>query len=65
MNEAETRAELIDPAIAAAGWGTVEEAVIRREWKITDGSIQIGGCGRPPPSCHFESGKLLLSYTSS
>ncbi|MBT4726152.1 MAG: DEAD/DEAH box helicase family protein [Planctomycetaceae bacterium] len=43
MNEAETRAELIDPALAAAGWGTVEDAVIRREWKITDGSIQVGG----------------------
>ncbi len=24
MNEAETRAELIDPAIAAAGWGAVD-----------------------------------------
>ena len=24
MNEAETRAELIDPALAAAGWGVVE-----------------------------------------
>ena len=24
MNEAETRAEYIDPALAAAGWGVVE-----------------------------------------
>lgn len=24
MNEAETRAELIDPALKAAGWGVVE-----------------------------------------
>jgi type I restriction enzyme R subunit len=24
MNEAETRAELIDPLLAAAGWGVVE-----------------------------------------
>jgi type I site-specific restriction endonuclease len=24
MNEAETRAELIDPALTAAGWGVVE-----------------------------------------
>jgi type I restriction enzyme R subunit len=24
MNEAETRAELIDPALKAAGWGVIE-----------------------------------------
>ena len=42
MNESETRAELIDPALAAAGWGIVEDSRIRRE-QITDGRIQIGG----------------------
>ena len=31
MNEAETRAELIDPALKAAGWGVVEASRIRRE----------------------------------
>lgn len=31
MNEAETRAELIDPALRAAGWGIVEGSRIRRE----------------------------------
>jgi len=31
MNEAETRAELIDPALKAAGWGTVAGSSIRRE----------------------------------
>nr|WP_254447092.1 DEAD/DEAH box helicase family protein [Dolichospermum sp. UHCC 0259] len=31
MNEAETRAELIDPALTAAGWGVVENSRIRRE----------------------------------
>ena len=31
MNEAETRAELIDPAIKAAGWGVVEASRVRRE----------------------------------
>ena len=31
MNEAETRAELIDPALKALGWGTVEHSRIRRE----------------------------------
>ena len=42
MNEAETRAELIDPALADAGWG-VEDADIRREYSITQGRIQVGG----------------------
>lgn len=31
MNEAETRAELIDPALKAAGWGVVEGSRVRRE----------------------------------
>ena len=31
MNEAETRAELIDPALRAAGWGVIEGSRIRRE----------------------------------
>jgi type I restriction enzyme, R subunit len=31
MNEAETRAELIDPALRDAGWGVVEASRIRRE----------------------------------
>jgi type I restriction enzyme, R subunit len=39
MNEAETRAEHIDPALAAAGWGVVEGSRISREFRITDGRI--------------------------
>jgi type I restriction enzyme, R subunit len=31
MNEAETRAELIDPARKAAGWGVVDGSRVRRE----------------------------------
>ena len=31
MNEAETRADLIDPALAAAGWGVVDGSRTRRE----------------------------------
>ena len=31
MNEAETRAELIDPALKSAGWGVVEGSRVRRE----------------------------------
>jgi type I restriction enzyme R subunit len=37
MNEAETRAEHIDPALAAAGWGVVEGSRIRREYIIAPG----------------------------
>ena len=32
MNEAETRAEHIDPALKAAGWGVVEGSRILREY---------------------------------
>jgi hypothetical protein len=43
LNEAETRAEHIDPALAAAGWGVVEESRIRREYPITLGRIEGQG----------------------
>jgi len=42
VNEAETRAELIDPALRAAGWGGVEESRVRRE-VITLGRLQGAG----------------------
>jgi type I restriction enzyme R subunit len=43
MNEAETRAEHIDPALAAAGWGVVEGSRIRREYPITLGRLESAG----------------------
>ena len=43
MNEAETRAEHIDPALAKAGWGVVEGSRIRREYPITLGRIEGHG----------------------
>ena len=43
MNEADTRAELIDPQLRAAGWGEVEGSRIRREYPIKDGEIKPGG----------------------
>ncbi|WP_374591453.1 EcoAI/FtnUII family type I restriction enzme subunit R [Aquabacterium sp.] len=43
MNEAETRAEHIDPALKAAGWGVVEGSRILREHGITQGRLQGGG----------------------
>ncbi|MBC8010520.1 MAG: DEAD/DEAH box helicase family protein [Burkholderiales bacterium] len=43
MNEAETRAEHIDPALKAAGWGVVEGSKILREHRITAGRIEGHG----------------------
>src|ERR1700719_4755039 len=43
MNEAETRAEHIDPALKAAGWGVVEGSRILREYPITLGRIEGHG----------------------
>jgi hypothetical protein len=43
MNEAETRAEHIDPALRAAGWGVVDGSRIMREYHITPGRIEGGG----------------------
>jgi type I restriction enzyme R subunit len=48
MNEAETRAEHIDPALKAAGWGVVEGSRIRREYSITLGRLEgQGKRGKP------------------
>ena len=45
MNEAETRAEHIDPALSAAGWGVVEGSRILREkqCEITPGRLLSAG----------------------
>lgn len=45
MNEAETRADLIDPKLREAGWGVVDGSRILRErnCQITAGRIQAGG----------------------
>ena len=43
MNEAETRAEHIDSALKAAGWGVVEGSRVLREHGITLGRLQGGG----------------------
>ena len=48
MNEAETRAEYIDPALKAAGWGVVEGSKILREYPVTPGRIEgHGRRGKP------------------
>jgi type I restriction enzyme R subunit len=48
VNEAETRAEHIDPALKAAGWGVIEGSRIRREYPIAPGRIEgHGKRGKP------------------
>ncbi len=48
MNEAETRAELVDPALAAAGWGVVNGSRIRREYHLTKGRLLGAGKSAKP-----------------
>jgi type I restriction enzyme R subunit len=48
MNETETRAELIDPALLAVGWGVVEGSRVRREFPINKGRL-IGHGQRNKP----------------
>jgi type I restriction enzyme R subunit len=56
MNEAETRAELIDPALRDAGWGVVADSRVRREM-ISPGRIE--GAGRRGKS---EIADYVLTY---
>lgn len=53
MNEAETRAEHIDPALKAAGWGVVEGSRIRREYPITLGRIEGHGRRSKPLTADY------------
>ena len=39
MNEAETRAEYIDPKLKSSGWGEIDDSKVLREFRITDGKI--------------------------
>ena len=47
MNEAETRAELIDPQLTASGWGVVEGAKFSVNGTSTWVEIQTGGRAKP------------------
>ncbi|MDZ7792933.1 MAG: DEAD/DEAH box helicase family protein [Spirochaetia bacterium] len=57
MNEAETRAELIDPHLLSCGWGSTSESKINREYTITHGKIQTGGIRSKPLIADY-----ILSY---
>jgi type I restriction enzyme R subunit len=53
MNEAETRAEHIDPALKAAGWGVVDGSRLRREHPITLGRIEGQGKRSKPLTADY------------
>jgi type I restriction enzyme, R subunit len=53
MNEAETRAEHIDPALKAAGWGVVEGSRIKREYHITLGRLEGHGRRAKPLTADY------------
>jgi len=57
MNETETRAEYIDPALKAAGWGVVEGSRIRMEFPINKGRL-IGHGQRSKP----DKADYILQY---
>lgn len=64
MNEAETRAELIDPKLKEAGWGVIENSRILRErnvCKITDGRIQ----GVMQAKLYADKLKLETAYSTN
>ncbi|MDF1690473.1 MAG: DEAD/DEAH box helicase family protein [Cycloclasticus sp.] len=73
-NEADTRADLIDPKLVSAGWGVAEMSFIRRE-QICPGRIIGGGKRTSPVSSDYvliykdrklaavEAKKESLSYT--
>ena len=60
LNEAETRAEHIDPALKAAGWGVAEGSQIRREYQITLGRIEGHGRRAKPDVADY-----LLVYRNT
>lgn len=57
MNETETRAEYIDPALKEAGWGVVEGSRIRMEFPINKGRL-IGHGQRSKP----DKADYILQY---
>jgi type I restriction enzyme R subunit len=56
MNEADTRAELIDPQLRAAGWVSGGDVLVQREYNINAGEIKAGG---------IRAGQLKADYVLS
>mgnify|MGYP006425809183 CR=1 FL=1 len=53
MNETETRATYIDPALKAAGWGVVEGSRIRMEFPINKGRLIGHGLRKRPDKADY------------
>ncbi|MCX8473019.1 MAG: DEAD/DEAH box helicase family protein [Sediminibacterium sp.] len=53
MNETETKAEFIDPALKAAGWGILIESRIRREYPINKGRLIGNGYRNHPDKADY------------
>jgi type I restriction enzyme, R subunit len=53
MNEADTRAQLIDPQLTTSGWGIREGARIWREYSVSRGRILAGGGSAAPLSADY------------
>ena len=60
MNEAETRAELIDPLLKERGWGEIPDTKVFREYHITHGKIQTGRKRAKPLIADY-----ILSYKNN
>ena len=56
MNEADTRAELIDPQLKDAGWVSGGDVLVQREYNINAGEIKAGG---------IRAGQLKADYVLS
>ena len=63
MNEAETRAEHIDPALKGAGWGVAEGSRVLREHGITLGRLQ--GSGGKGARAKAEIADYVLVYRNT
>ena len=63
MNEAETRAERIDPALKTCGWGVMQDTKVFREFHITHGKIQTGGTRSKPLIADYLYEKNDYSYS--
>ena len=61
MNEAETRAEYIDPKLKESGWGVVEGSKILREYHITAGKKGGGIAKRARLELEEKTGKRIVS----
>ncbi len=63
MNEAETRAEHIDPSLKSSGWGVIEGSRVLREHGITLGRLQ--GSGGKNARAKAEIADYVLVYRNT